>query len=242
MLAKYYSAYILTIYHLNIDLRFLRSSKFFIPQIFNFFLRIHTDGISRRFRKSRLAERRTSDPRIQITRNFQSLDDPDRQLWNRLRVALKIRITVKDRLVISVLFHELLSSPISEFSYSIASFSLALLMGTLAGALSAALLCERENNARLGRGRAIRREMLSRFCRRHHLSRRKAPCITSGVYPRSRHPVVTGAPPAPPPLVAASKSLHSSRTTLLTARAAPTIDHLFSTSSSPPSSSMLTAK
>lgn len=48
------------------------------------------------------------------------------------------------------------------------------------------------------------REMLSRFCRRHHLSRRKAPCITSGVYPRSRHPVVTThlLPPLPPPATA----------------------------------------
>lgn len=46
-------------------------------------------------------------------------------------------------------------------------------------------------------------KMFSRFCRRHHLSRRKAPCITSGVYPRSRHPVVTTHllslfPPLPP--------------------------------------------
>lgn len=67
-----------------------------------------------------------------------------------------------------------------------------------------ALLRERENvrgraraPAPRSRGSASRREMLSHFCRRHHLSRRKAPCITSGVYPRSRHPVVTGHLPPP---------------------------------------------
>lgn len=50
----------------------------------------------------------------------------------------------------------------------------------------------REKDERQRSTPAARQEAGARFCRRHHLSRRRTPCITATVvYPRSRHPVVT---------------------------------------------------
>jgi len=96
----------------------------------------------------------------------------------------------------------------------------------------------------LARGSASRREVLSHFCRRHHLSRRKAPCITSGVYPRSRHPVVAGylLPPYPsvrrPPLCSRASTLSAAPSS----RSNCSDDRPPLLSWSSPSSSTLTAK
>lgn len=139
----------------------------------------------------------------------------------------------------------------SEFLHGISLLSRSL-SGCRRCSIGSSLLREGKRarpRARLARGgSASRREMLSRFCRRHHLSRRKAPCITSGVYPRSRHPVVTGhlLPPSSTGLPSLlSRATSKSASTLFaspSSRSSCSDDRPPLLSLSSPTSSMLTAK